>query len=758
MSKSYLAHQFSLESVDYSIAIPTRLNIKKRREHFVYRSLSNEDNINVAYAIAHDVVPASNLAISDRSTSLVQNRIPKTNLPQVVTAGSIVLNVDQFLVTDEFTTDTPTQPSVPLFYEHKLINYNEDLVDFDNKTLLSIEFMDQDYQPVRITEYELDDYGYIFNNIENLYNEVTGELEAYFVKYTVRTISGPSQTVTIHHELINNKPVFVPATFSDIDDDGLILAGYVYLIEQIPGLGFSITLPEVARYGYIETPESRIRVLPPPAVDVSIPWNVRVSNGKFVSTQRLSESSSRQYTYRVAEFDSQGFSPYPPFKQIIEQEATWLTPHLIHVPKNIAYDPDAAFFVDILIRDANDDVIAVYTNDTDKVGLTWSDTLIEYEDKILSIDGMGGIIELQDELLDTNSAFVSYISEEHEYEFIDIDFNPIDNTEILQQRIVLYIQPESALTGTLEKSLYYLVVNALGEIEYSSQVAENVATGLPLDGATQMMYNQDFNSDGTTRHLFYYDRTSTASGLQVRASGLQDNVSEFSFIDKYTVDSILVRSRAIPTGYAENLNFLDNPRFLVLGDLYVGERESPELVTTLDIREFGGGIKPEHMQDALLEQPEVRWYMDSSARLPYPGAGSFMVDIPMELLDAYGGDFTEEQVRSIVERHTQYGNYAAIRYYGIDPILMDLVVGSGEYTVSWPSYGDEITYNVYQSRHIDTGFVLINEVDLFDNPGGNSFAASGLTPSTKYYVKVGATDENVIESFSQTISVTTTSI
>lgn len=754
MTISTIGHQLQVNAVPAVVDVPTRINIKKRRERVVYRTLSNQDNVNLAYLIGQEVTPSNNMVISDRSTSLTQNRIPKTQDVTIETTSSFTLNVDKLLATDVFTVETATLPETPVFYQHTLENFNDGLLDFTSRTLLSIEFADEGLRPIEFSEYVFDAAtGIIYNNIENSFSDVDSSFDVTFVKYTVRTVVGSVQTVEIFHELINNTPIYGLADFDDIDAFGNIKTGRKkYIVEeQLGGQLFLITMPVSARYAYKETPESRLRILPPTAIDISAPWNVRVSNGQFITSLQKTATSFVNHKYHIAEFNAQTFSPFPPFKFQPEQKATWITSSIIHVPKNIVSDSGLGLYIDVKIKDRANVLKYIYSTDPNKIGVIFEGT-IRYTDGILSLDALNGFLELNDPVRDDDIITVTYFTEEDQYEFTPIDFNPVNNLNILRQRVVLYVNPETASTGDLDRSLYYLLVNSLGEITFSSQVAENFGA---LDPATQKMVNEDFNVDGTPNHTLYYDVESTTSGLNSRASGVNlAYLDEFSFIDKYTVESVLLNTTIEPSG-VELLNFADNPRLLVLGDIYVGESQSPDDLTVLDVREQGGGIKEEFRTTAMTAQPEVMWYWDFNSKRPYPSASAFMAEIPQTLLVDHGGNFTRDQIESVVERHMEAGGYAILNTYGIDPVITDATVESGLFRVSWPSYGSQVDYNLYYSTSRTQGFILANDDELQDVPSGNNFTVSGLTPSTKCFVKIGALDLDDDESFGPTVALTT---
>lgn len=731
--------------------IPAILNIKKRRERIVYKTLSDNDRVNISYVMGTEVTPQKNFFISDRSTSLTQNRIPNSQNYTTLNSRTITLNTNKFLVTDIYTVPSPTAPSVPLFFVHTLSNF-----DSTTCTLLSVEFMDLNFQSIALSEYYLDSIiGLIYNNLENKYNNRTDLFEVYLVKYTQKKVVGAVTTTEIHHELINNVPVFGEATFDDIDVYGNILDGHKkYVIEEIPGgMSYLITLPTTTTHSYKETPSSRIKVLAPDALNNSEPWNVRITNGHFIASLNSTPTTTASYRYSIAEFAAQSFFPFPPYQTRIDQAAEWITPTLIGVGKEVVYDFANGLFATITVRSVDGILKYVYTNNPSLFNTPYGESIL-YTDGILSIDTLYGFIEVSDAISADDEVLVSFYTSEDTYVITNLDFNPSDNLAALEERVIFYVVPETTSTGSLSKSVFYLLVDRKGRIKYSSQAAE---AGLLVltDSLTTKMLIEDFNSDGTVKHLFYYDKPSTGPGLSARwdTDFWTVDPSQFSFIDKYSVESILFKYLEAPTG-DRLLNYIENGRVLILADIYTGEGSSPDSLTFLDVRVPGGGIKDEYDLAAIKIQPEVAWYSDHLAAKSYPSVGSFFAEVPQTLLEQYGGAFTRQQVIDIISRHMKAGGYPVVRTYGIDPVLTGVISTTTTLTITWPSYGP-INYKVYKSTSAGYGYASVSTIS--DNPSGNNYSITGLSSGTVYYLKISAIDSNGYESFSQTITAQTES-
>lgn len=559
-----------------------------------------------------------------------------------------------------------------------------------------------------------------------------------FIKYTVQI----NNSVYIYHELINNELVYSQADYDDIDEFGILVSTVKrYLIEEVQGnTGYNITLPTISDYSYKELLNSKIKLLPPVALDNSTFWHVRVTNGEFISSNNK---------YYLPEYNTQSFSPFPPYKSQVEQKAIYITNKIIYVPKNIVYDPSLGLYTDIIIKDKNRDIKYVYTNDLQKVDTSYNSSF-DYDAGILSINQLNGFIELQDKIRDDDLIYVNYFTEEDEFEFIDVNFNPIQNIDILNQYVVLYLNPQSIYTGELTKTLHYLLVNKLGEITYSSQATEGF-----IDSSSLKLRSEDFNVDGSPSHTFYYNNQSTPSGLfYYLPSGFYNAYrDEISFVDKYTTESILTSINSVPSGMSLK-NQQDNPQFLILGDIFVGENQSPDEYSLFDTRMEGGGIKEDLFTEALLKEPEVQFVTNAVSKRQYPSAGAFYVEVPHTLLQENGGAFTYDQIKNVIEKHMAFGNYPIVRTYGINPVIIVKTESTTSCIITWPSYSSTVTYNVYYSKYIDNNFVLSNLSEITDVASNNIYTITSLITRTKYYTYIEAIKDS-ISSYGPTISFTT---
>ena len=304
--------------------------------------------------------------------------------------------------------------------------------------------------------------------------------------------------------------------------------------------------PVVNYYAILEQPNSRIKLLLPPSTDNENAWFLSVTNGNFFAAVNTSPTAYVIFKYNLPEFNTQLFNPEAPFKLRQSEVCTQIDNKLLQTLKsNLVIDSEK--FIDVILRNADESPRLAFTNNPAKLNTTFENVVI-YEDGIRSVDRKNGIIDLRVNILDTDIIEASYYYIETEYELIDIDFNPIHNNLVLEKRLVFYIVPNT--NDSRNKTLYYLIVNNRGIIEVGNQIDN---TTLVSDIATK---------------TFTYDVPSIDS-------------THLNFIDKYTVQA------------SNSFKFANstNPKYLILGDVFVNITDSPISTTIFDVRQPGGGIK-----------------------------------------------------------------------------------------------------------------------------------------------------------------------
>ena len=654
-STATLGLELTLNSLPRTFNTDVILNVYRRHEAISYRSKDTIDAANVAFFGSKELISTSALHIADRSISIVTNRIDKLDKPvKIEDMNEYTVPTDKFIVTDVYTAEDNGNNSEALFYQHTIsidnlprVSSSDDLtIDSDYK-LTSVEVLDINFNSLRLDNIKINyEEGIVYNNLISSFDQENDVASVYYIRYSVKD---NVNKITSFVELVNNKTIFSPADFSDLDmsfniiDDGR----KVYLAEENES-ELIIKLPHIGNYSFQLLEDARIKIIPPPQSDVDDVWNLSITNGKIFNT-----IDGIGYKYSIAEFANQNWNPEQPLKKATLEDAEFISENLIKVRKeNVLYNPTISGFIDVLVYDDDNSPLAAFTTNPSLEGEVASNSKL-YEmwspgDKtgIRSVDGKVGIVDLDGFKLRSDYKIkASYNYEETNYEFTRIDFNPVNNPDVLIKSVSLFIDPDSNDSSKL-KTLYYTVADRSGKIVKSN------LTNFSNDDAKIR------TDDGLWRDVYYENVPSY----------ITDAIGSILFLDQYTV---------VGSGV-----------FLPLGDVFVSEDSHPDLSTIIDVRSPGGGIKESEMDSAKSLQQEVEWYWDIGFwdGIPYPGGASYFVEVPISLLEIAGGVFKTNEIKDAVDRHTAAGVYAIVKAYGIDPVISGVIPGSGLLTIKWGSY------------------------------------------------------------------------
>jgi hypothetical protein len=709
MTTQNISHQLTVNQVSFINKTDCYLNIQKRKELIQYRSASSSKNVNLAFVQSEDVNSSANLTVHDRSTALIANKVLTEIEDQILdNISGFTIETDLFLVTDIFTVDLITQRRIPLFFQH---NLSRTLTPGESYN--DIRIVDQSFENLRTSQYLVDSVnGIVYSNFENTFTSSTGLSELFFITYTVKKTNGILERYT---EILNNHPVFHVATLDDIDIElGTILSGRkAYIIQEDIGDVFSITLPATTDYGLRRSSNSRIEIILPEATPASDPWFVKVRSGKFLST-----GATGIKKFYVAEFGSQSFSPYLPYKQTDEtsyrvssrivktlKDQIVLSESEFLFPEIVVYKNDGSFKFALTSNPARlgtqafavDNYFANVLLGSSKVAGT---NLNAANDPISgsSIDSFKGFIVLPAgyEISESDTIRSIYTYIETDYEFSLFDFNPLSSTDLTNQRVALVIRPEP-LGSTFTQTLYYLVVNEDGLV-IDSDIDFDLA-GLP-DSVENLIATSGL----------WYDRN--PSGVfWAQPSGID-------FVNTCSVEGL---------ANADDI--------LILGDVYTREAIRPSSLVINDIRVRGGGIQEDEIQNSINLNTEVEWYWDIATwdGKAYPGSASMFIEVPIELLDIIpSGELTAENISEITRRHIALGTYPVIHAYNTYTVTMSGVdfLPSGQICLNWYPGPPDSMYNIYSSATEDENFELIAS-GLTDT----YFITSGLV--NKYYSVIG---------------------
>lgn len=672
--------QFIVDSVDCSSTFETLLAVKKNRYFPFFRSTTN-NNVNISY-IDNPTITSSDLNIIKFSeNSSIDSEVATGYIGKI---NSVYGNLS---ITDQFVDD------IPLFYKHSLKQHT-------SQTVSNVLFLDREFNIYSTSEYVLEE-GYVYNNIS--------VDNPYLIQYCL-TVSG---VTSVYTELLDNKPVCSEVSFEDLDESGSIINPQKYILTKKTSF-FEYAFSSVANRSWKKN--SSVLEIANIGVSNNSSWRVQIQKGDFIDSRTIG-ASTKYYRYYIPEFSSQTFDPIYPYRKIQNEDSKIQSSYIVKTKRGIATNKT----VSVLVYNQSTLLYAI-TNNSLILGGACSGNIL-WTNNIVSLNSHG-FIHLNIKLENTYRVVCAYSTDDEIYVDNRIDFNLRTNLSIANQRIVFYLNPETTISGPLSVSIQYLILDDVGRITQCSQF-----TG--LDSATVKL-REDFDTTGSPLHDFYFNIESTVSGLESRVSGVNlSNLDEFSFIDKYTIDSCLfnVSSGLLGSGTMYE-NYLENPCFYLLGLISLPETFFQEVY---DCRVPGGGLF--NVEDAIQKQREVMWYSNLE-KITYPGMNSVYITIPRNsFLD---NSVDEGSVRTVFEKWAAAAGYAVIRPYGIDPIITNYFAGTTDITLYWPTNGVGQTYTVYYS--VDR--VIWNEVECTDLGVENNINISGLQSATKYYFYITANGNN----------------
>jgi hypothetical protein len=516
-----------------------------------------------------------------------------------------------------------------------------------------VRIYDDLFNEVTTTELVIDAAeGVMYSNLESHYTIIPDQKTdpegiEYVYYYVTYNVTKSNNTTTVHRELISNLPIYREATFEDLDLDTLLLNinAKAYLIEQTMD-SFIVTLPSPRDIAIDTKENAKLKLLWPTSRDYTDPWHLRISNGRFYNGVGVNS-----HLYRIAtnQFNSQSFNPQIGVKRVQKETPTVITKNIIKADYDNLID-EAGTGLHIFARITKGSVEHRFTTHPASLEAppytVWT-AATAYG--IKSFDLRTGFIEVDGvELSPTDTIEIDYYYNEDYYEFTDIDFNPIRNEDILNRRVVFYIDPTDS-TASLRHGIFGLDGIAIGPIEF----IEN-----------EDIFPPDLNDPPGPGML---------------------NISQF-----------LSRTTSSPVSITNGILF-------VLGYVTVGEGSSIRDLITLDTRIHGGGVKKSHIEEVEDKYPEYDFFSETGAwdGKPFPGNLNYLVKVPVDgVIEGFNGSVKVDELKNTVKNHTALGVYPITKAYGPEAKFTSIDISkitgttTSSVKVSWKAV-DDVDYKLY---------------------------------------------------------------
>lgn len=620
-------------------------HVHKRLERFVYQQLVPSRNTSLAY-IEYEPLTVRDLIFSDLSYVVPANRkqLINSNINYYVTPSkNFTSPYSEVLATHKTFVDDQYQAR-PLFYRHPLPNGVTEAKLYEvrsgNKLLVDRGYLIDT------------DAQSIYTNYQNYYDPDTDNYSLFWVVYTANGTSV--------EELLNPIPATKEATWEDIDlDNGKLKSEYPLFFKEPSAGGTSFMFNRSTTWYIKPLARSLIQPQQPISDDVRESWFVQFTSGDFYTNV-----NNKMRHYWLPEYAAQNYSPYKPLKYDVRNVLTKVTNQVYKtVRERLAIKPLEGLHCEVRISDFDNQLIKIYTTDQTKHGLRYNDTSVFYDsNKIASWDNEGGYIAFAESILDSWKLEASLYYNLHQYIYTGLDLNPLLNSLIKEYRIIFYCIPD-CVTG--ERAIHYLLVDINGKIKATSQ-------SLGLTYGNQQLINIDgsYNVD----HVI---------GMQYESLELETNwLSTYGAAKDNTHGYMLL----CEVGLRTNKHISDGQVFPVVSKGAI-----------LTDSSFAEAVQ----SSPYILQSDVYYGPDG---IVLPKNNVMIVNVPVSLLNQYGGDFTASELQQQLSKNLPAAAYAVYNYEHPYVELDQLDSEDIELDIDWPGPGWVI--RLYKSVSQNGLFVL----------------------------------------------------
>jgi hypothetical protein len=678
--------------------------VQKYIEHFIYTEKIASSSIPIAYYESDPIDSWKNIQIVDKTYVIPDNDF-EFNSDDVSWTEVVASSCSSKYKNIALTTETIVGPSgkiKPLFFKHKLP---------DNTVEAHIEVSTGGNRTDVETGYKIDvDNDVIFTNFQNYFNPDTGAFRLHFV-----VSSDMDGNAT--HALLNPIPAAKEATWEDIvltgPDAGTLTTEYpTYSREKnASGYTFYFNMPGTWYVKPLRT--SMINTLRPPARDPDTAWNIGFTDGDITAIV-----NGDLHRYYVPEYDLQPFAPSKPYVYAPYRRMLYVNRNtLVSTRPYTAIDRLAGRHITIYVYDENDILKTAYTTDGTLEGkrafkieelpsseesvIANAENVFYESDKIISVDNQNGFVLLNIELEPTDTYYASYFYESHDLEYTGLDFNPIQNKDVLDHMYVFYMHPDA---NSNDRAIHYIKVDRAGIIVETSQ---NLGRNHPNLKA--------LNSDGT------------ANPFSIIGKKYNSAVDTGTFLYDYCVP------------------YYNDYHYYILAEIVVLDVAEEEDSLIIDVRRPGAVISEDYFEDAIRANPKVLQshlgYGEKGQEVPENSV--IVINAPVTLLEDYGGVLTRGKAEKMLKAYTNQAVHSVIDWVYEKPQLTGQSDAENEVTLSMTWEGPNLTYNLYRRENQLDEWAFIHKIE---NPpeGTVEYIDSELESNKIYYYSLRVTKDDVL--------------
>lgn len=534
----------------------------------------------------------------------------------------------------------------------------------------------------------------IYTDFLNEYDLVSGSTKLHWVLFS---LGGVGKKV-----LLNARAAARPVEWYDIDTTtGDIKVDHLLYTLTESTSGFTYTVNRPGLLFYKPGIDSQISFQKVSGFNNKEPWYMEFKAGSF---KTIVNSSLRKY--EIKEYFTQPFFPSAPYLPKYNQVALKVSNQVIWInDRKVSIEPLSNRHLEIFIRNAEDNLIHALTTDVLKTNKRINGVVYNTVD-IVSWDEEEGFVHLNLGLEDSWTIEVNYFSKAQNYVNTDINLNIYHRPDLENKMVVFYLVPD---VSSGEKSLFYLIVNEDGFIVEANQFQQSTTPEFRLEDDLG-----NYNSF-------------TVIGTKYS-----------NWLDTFAV------------------NRLNSFAYFVLSEITFLNPSFKEDQIVVDVRREGNTIVPSKLESVVYQKPTILqsslFYGPDGQEVPRNNV--FVIEVPLSLLEEYGGNLTQQEAESLLRQDIPISVYTVFKWTAPQSEFTVTSLSSGEVTIDWEWIGQGLTYRVYEKENPTGEWVLIHTLT---NPalGPLSFTQTGLTSGDVMYycVRVVKDGQEYLEKYSYAIEV-----
>ena len=473
--------------------------------------------------------------------------------------------------------------------------------------------------------------GWIYTNYKNIFNKENGNYAIFFVE-------GVDENLNAFNELLSIVPAIEEASWENIDLE----------TGQFENLTYTRDLVSDRYYYQISNPISRcgekgysssyfVKLEENNLIKIKKPYQYSLENPWFLEVTNgfIYDSNNR---YSIPEYRNQAFEMESGLLRLVNKQCNFVTSNLIQLPANpVKIDPSNNLNITVTIRNSFKEIIKALTTESTLLGTKIPDTDVTYEEGISSWDFESGIVELETIINPSQVIEATFFYKTNNLLFNELNVNLYTNKKLIYNNLFLYLIPNQN-----SKSVYYFLVDEEDRIIKTSNPKFDV------------FYNNSYNSNNMIGKSLKYFKETYCAGWE------------------------------------------NNYKYMPLGMVSLKEDFYVEDINEVDIREKSY-LNSNNFKDYFNKQ-----HKGLQSKFGYGDEGQVIqknnlvyVKYPIELLNKYGGNYTEGQLIRATKRKLPNDVDIVVDYHYLKSSLT-FTVNALDITInaSWEGPG---TYRIEKS-------------------------------------------------------------